>query len=288
MLVIIKTVAELRNYLDRKQPSKIGFVPTMGALHEGHITLIGTSKEQTDLTVASIFINPTQFNDPKDFAKYPRTIEQDILKLENAGCDILYLPEVEDLYPGGTNDLEKFDLGQLENEYEGKFRPGHFQGVCLVMKRLMMAVRPHELFMGQKDYQQCMVVKELIGLENLSVNLHKVLTIREDSGLAMSSRNLRLTPENREKAAAIFREMKNMSISLQPGNLDQITVPAQQRLESLGFTIDYFEFADAHTLEPVGRWDGKQQLVILAAVFLQEVRLIDNLLVENQKPALEG
>lgn len=279
MLLIIKTVTELRKYLDRKRPSKIGFVPTMGALHDGHLTLVGKSKDLTDLTISSIFINPTQFNDPKDFAKYPKTIEQDIEKLESAGCDVLYLPEVVDLYPGGIQDLETFKLGKLENVYEGKFRPGHFQGVCLVMKRLLSAVQPHELFMGQKDYQQCMVVKELIKLENLSVNLHTVPTIREASGLAMSSRNLRLTPENREKAAAIYREMKTMATQLKPGKLELITTPAQQKLESLGFTIDYFDFADANTLEPVSDWDGKQKLVILAAVFLQEVRLIDNLLI---------
>ncbi len=281
MLLIIKTVTELRKYLERKCHSKIGFVPTMGALHDGHLTLVRESKLQTDLTVSSIFINPTQFNDPKDFAKYPKTIEQDIEKLESAGCDVLYLPEVEDLYPGGILDLETFHLGNLENVYEGKFRPGHFQGVCLVMKRLLIAVQPHELFMGQKDYQQCMVVKELIRLENLSVNLHTVATIREASGLAMSSRNLRLTPENREKAAAIYREMKNMATNLKPGNLDQITAPAQQKLKPLGFTIDYFEFADEQTLEPVSAWNGKQKLVILAAVFLQEVRLIDNLLIAD-------
>ncbi|MGZ5245674.1 MAG: pantoate--beta-alanine ligase [Flavitalea sp.] len=279
MLLIIKTVAELSKYLDKKLPAKIGFVPTMGALHEGHLTLVRQSKEENDQTVASIFINPTQFNDPKDFAKYPKTIEQDIEKLESAGCDILYLPEVEDLYPGGIRELEAFDLGNLENVFEGKFRPGHFQGVCLVMKRLLMAVQPHDLYMGQKDYQQCMVVRELIRLEDLSVILHTVPTIRESSGLAMSSRNLRLNPENREKAAAIYRELKSMSEDLVPGNLQSTTAKAQQNLETLGFTIDYFEFADADTLEPVSIWDGKQKLVALAAVFLQDVRLIDNLLV---------
>lgn len=283
MLLIIKTVTELRKYLDRKAPARIGFVPTMGALHDGHLTLVRQSKNHTDLTVASIFINPTQFNDPKDFAKYPKTIEQDIEKLESAGCDILYLPEVADLYPGGIKDLETFDLGNLENVFEGKFRPGHFQGVCLVMKRLLMAVQPHELYMGQKDYQQCMVVKELIRLENLSVNLHTVPTIREESGLAMSSRNLRLNPENRDKAAAIFREMKNMSGHLTAGDLKPITTRAQQNLESLGFSIDYLEFADAKSLNPVSEWNGQHNLVVLTAVFLQDVRLIDNLLVaENQ------
>lgn len=278
MLLIIKTVTQLRKYLDRKRPSRIGFVPTMGALHDGHLKLVGESKAQTDLTVASIFINPTQFNDPKDFAKYPKTIEQDIEKLEYAGCDILYLPEVEDLYPGGIQNLETFDLGNLENVYEGKFRPGHFQGVCLVMKRLLLAVKPHELFMGQKDYQQCMVVKELIRLENLSVNLHTVPTIREKSGLAMSSRNLRLNPQDRDTAAAIYSEMKKMNDDLVPGDLKTLTTRAQQNLESMVFTIDYFEFADADTLEPATDWDGKRKLVILAAAFLREVRLIDNLL----------
>ncbi len=277
MLVIIKTAEALRNYLDKFRSVETGFVPTMGALHEGHLTLIERSRKTAQKTICSIFVNPTQFNDPADFAKYPKTIEEDILKLESAGCDILYMPSVEDIYREGTINLEHYELGRLETLYEGKYRPGHFQGVCQIMKRLLKIVEPDHLFMGQKDYQQCMVVKEMIRLTGIKTKFHTIPTIRETSGLAMSSRNLRLTEENREKAASIHQAMQlmkdNMRADLQPA----ISLGQNLLLEQ-GFKIDYLEFADATTLEPIVNWDGRSDLVILAAVFLQDVRLIDNLL----------
>src|SRR5258708_33913479 len=165
-MILFKRAGDLSGWLQgqRSQGKSIGFVPTMGALHAGHISLIDISKKSMGLTVCSIFVNPTQFNDPKDFQKYPITIEKDIYLLEKAGTDVLFLPEVGDLYPGGTANLEKYELGRLENLLEGKDRPGHFQGVCQVMRRLLDIVAPDDLFMGQKDYQQCMVVRRLLEL----------------------------------------------------------------------------------------------------------------------------
>lgn len=280
MLLILKTISTLRSYLGKQeqQGGSIGFVPTMGALHEGHLQLIRTSKDQQHYTVCSIFVNPTQFNDKKDFDKYPKTIESDIEKLQAAGCDLLFLPSVEELYPGGLDNLETYEIGKLETIYEGEFRPGHFQGVCQVVRRLLDAVRPHHLFMGQKDYQQCMVIKRLLEIQGMNIKFTAIPTVREPNGLAMSSRNMRLSEENREKASFIHKTLTNLCHSISAGNIDQQLNIARTRLSGAGFRIDYIDIADASTLEPVRQWDGRQQLVALAAVFIQEVRLIDNVL----------
>ncbi len=278
MLLIIKNSQVLHTHLDGliKKGESIGFVPTMGALHEGHMELIRRSKSATTCTVCSIFVNPTQFNDPRDFQKYPKTIEADIEKLVKEDCDILFLPDVSDLYSSGLVGLESYDLGDLEHVYEGKYRPGHFQGVCQVMSRLLQRVRPQQLFMGLKDYQQCMVVQRLIELLRLETKLVGIPTVREDSGLAMSSRNLRLSEENRAHAAEIYRALQNLCKSIRAGDLQPLLANARQQLSQKGFTVDYIEVADKFNLVPVRNWDGQQQLVALAAVFLQEERLIDN------------
>src|SRR5882757_11264752 len=173
-MILFKRAEDLTGWLreQRSRGKSIGFVPTMGALHPGHISLIDISKKTTEITVCSVFVNPTQFNDPRDFQKYPITIENDILLLEKAGTDALFLPEVGEIYPNGIKDLEKYDLGRLETLLEGAFRPGHFQGVCQVMRRLLEAVRPDQLFMGQKDYQQCMVVRRLLEIIGLPTRLY--------------------------------------------------------------------------------------------------------------------
>src|SRR5579871_4964110 len=169
-MIIFKRSDDLIAWLNdaRKTEKSIGFVPTMGALHAGHISLITISKSNADLNVCSIFVNPTQFNDPKDFQKYPVTLEKDIYLLEKNGTDILFLPQAQEIYPSGTKDLEHYDLGYLESILEGKYRQGHFQGVCQVMSRLLTIVQPDFLFMGQKDYQQCMVVKRLLQIMKLN------------------------------------------------------------------------------------------------------------------------
>lgn len=261
-MILFKKAADLNRWLDqqRKAGQSIGFVPTMGALHEGHISLITISKKETSLTVCSIFVNPTQFNDPKDFQKYPVTIEKDITLLEKAGADILYLPEVAEVYPDGTTNLEKYDLGHLETILEGKFRPGHFQGVCQVMRRLLQLVNPNELFMGSKDYQQCMVIERLIHLMGWKIRLHRCPIVREADGLAMSSRNVRLNPEERKRATAIYKALNDLP------NAEKILADAR-------FRIDYIAVADPNTLEPAAPVPGN---VALIAAFQGDVRLIDN------------
>src|SRR6201995_3614662 len=184
-MILFRRTGDLAGWLkSQKEAGKsIGFVPTLGALHAGHISLIDISKKTTTLTVCSIFVNPTQFNDPKDFEKYPKTIEKDIILLENAGVEVLFLPELDEMYPDGTKNLETYDLGPLETILEGKYRPGHFQGVCQVMRRLLELVRPDDLFMGQKDYQQCMVVARLLELMGMGTKLHPCPIVREADGL---------------------------------------------------------------------------------------------------------
>src|SRR6201991_5161482 len=212
-MILFKKTGDLNRYLDQQRSSgaTIGFVPTLGALHEGHISLIDISKKNTTLTVCSIFVNPTQFNDPKDYQKYPITIEKDIILLENAKVDVLFLPELDEMYPDGTKNLETYDLGSLETILEGKYRPGHFQGVCQVMRRLLQLVRPDDLFMGQKDYQQCMIVKRLIHLMGWTINFHTCPIVREADGLAMSSRNVRLNPDERQRATATYKALLSLA-----------------------------------------------------------------------------
>lgn len=256
----------------------IGFVPTMGALHQGHLSLLGQAQQQGGLTVCSIFVNPTQFNDPADFEKYPVHLEQDIYLLAKHGLDILFLPSVAQLYPEGLSHLEHYELGYLEQILEGSSRPGHFQGVCQVMHRLLSLVQPDHLFMGQKDFQQCLVVRQLIDQAYPRVALHTCPTLREPDGLAMSSRNARLDASDRKQAAAIYQALQQLQQRLQPGGLSAILEQAKDFLESQGFRVDYVQIADAATLRLVDRWDGKEKLVALVAAFLDGIRLIDNLL----------
>jgi pantoate--beta-alanine ligase len=230
--------------------------------------------------VCSIFVNPAQFNDPADFEKYPVTIEKDIAMLESAGTTILFLPPVAEIYPKGSSVNDHYELGFLETILEGKYRPGHFQGVCKVMDRLLDIVKPDNLYLGQKDYQQCMVITRLVELmgqkETTNINICPIL--REKDGLAMSSRNMRLNKEERDKATAIYSALTYIKNNLTPGNIQSLKTTALAKLTDEGFKPDYVEIANADTLQLVNDWDGKQKLVALVAAFLNEVRLIDNLL----------
>jgi pantoate--beta-alanine ligase len=282
-MIIIHKAEHLANYL-RKQRNRglaIGFVPTMGALHNAHISIVDQSAAECDITVCSIFVNPTQFNDAADYDKYPITLESDIHMLAASPASVLYAPAVNEVYPEGTASLENYDLGYLETLLEGKFRPGHFQGVCQVMSRLLKTVDPDKLFMGQKDYQQCMVIKKLLDLRKQKAVLVTCPTLREKDGLAMSSRNTRLNAEQRGKAPLIFQVLIEIKNNLAPGNLSHLIQDAINKLSNGGFRVEYVEIADAATLLPCQEWDGRKPLVILAAAFLGDVRLIDNMLLNN-------
>jgi pantoate--beta-alanine ligase len=282
-MLLFKRGNELAGYL-RGQRSKgvtIGFVPTMGALHAGHLSLIGQSRSTAQSTVCSIFVNPTQFNDPKDFQKYPVTLEQDLYLLEKAGVNIVYLPDVDEIYPAGMEGLERYELGNLETILEGKYRPGHFQGVCQAVKRLMDKVIPDRLFMGQKDYQQCLVVRRLLELTGSATVLCTCPIVREPDGLAMSSRNLRLSDEQRKKAPAIHGSLSWLKENAhgKKGGLPAVQDidHAREMLTNEGFRIDYLEIADANGLGPLGSGEADGKAIALVAAFLGEIRLIDNI-----------
>lgn len=286
-MVIIKTAAHLQSFLQdqRRSSAPIGFVPTMGALHQGHISLIINAKESSKLVVSSIFVNPTQFNDPADFEKYPQTLTQDIDLLTQTGCDVLFLPSVAEMYPEGIQGGLQYELGFIETVYDGHFRPGHFQGVCRVVEKLLRLVEPDLLYLGQKDYQQCMVIRKMCELRQIPVTIRICATQREVDGLAMSSRNLRLNTEERRLAPQLYRIMQETASKLKSGSLQPLTENAREELSRIGFKPDYFEFADAGTLTPVTHWNGSDPLVLLAAAFLGAIRLIDNLIPEISDPA---
>ncbi len=279
-MLIFKHINDIGNYLTALQANatKTGFVPTMGALHPGHVSLIAESKKNNDAVVSSIFVNPTQFNNTNDFDKYPSTIEQDIYVLEKGGCDVLFLPSVKEMYPKGLTPAKQYDLGYLETVLDGAYRPGHFQGVCRVVEKLLTIVHPDKLFLGQKDYQQCMVIKKLSALMKADIEIIICPTLREPDGLAMSSRNLRLTDAHRKKAPLIYKTLQFIQQNIRPGYLNDLKERAANYLTAEGFKVDYIEITDASTLALIETWDGKTSLVALAAAFIGEVRLIDNLL----------
>ena len=282
-MIIIKKANDLHHHLEqcRERNEDIGFVPTMGALHDGHLSLLKTSLKENKLSVCSIFVNPAQFNDPTDFKKYPSTIDDDILKLETNGCDILFLPSVAEIYPDGFEVKKKYELGYLDNILEGEFRPGHFQGVCMAVERLLLIVQPDKLYLGQKDYQQCMIITrlaQLMGLEE-RVDIRICPILREKDGLAMSSRNMRLNKEQRAKAPALYETLIFLKQNICNGSLRDLKKEATDQLQKKGFKTDYVEIANAKTLKPINEWDARTNILGLVAAYIDGVRLIDNMMV---------
>jgi pantoate--beta-alanine ligase len=280
-MILFKTIRPLRNHLEKASGKKlkIGFVPTMGALHQGHISLIDECKKQCDITVCSIFINPTQFNDKKDFEKYPVTIENDIYLLETNKTDILFLPSVKEIYSKGLEQLQHFNLDYLENILEGKYRPGHFQGVCNVVYHLLNIIQPDTIFLGRKDYQQYLVLKKMMQEFYTGINIFAVDIAREKNGLAMSSRNMRLSDDGRIKAAGIYESLQFIKQNIYNADIDFLKASATQKIMQHGFDkADYVEICDTETLLPATSITNDKKLIALAAAFIEDVRLIDNIL----------
>lgn len=286
-MFIFKKVADLQGWLDiqRAKGEKIGFVPTMGALHDGHLELIRLAKRDGCLAVASIFVNPTQFNDPKDLEKYPRTPEKDAVLLISAGCDALFMPPVEEVYPSGQNVAIDLDFKQLDKVMEGKFRPGHFKGMATVVHRLLDIVQPQRLYMGQKDFQQLSIVRDMIRQLKLPVELVMCPTRRESDGLAMSSRNTRLRPEMRAAAPVIFETLTWAKTAFERRQATEIQAEAMKKLSEAGLQPEYFEIVDGTSLLPVENWNDSDFVVACVAAFAGEVRLIDNLVLKEKPPA---
>lgn len=268
---------ELQEYIRKWfSGNTIGFVPTMGALHAGHLSLIEQSKKKCDVTVCSIFVNPTQFNDPADLAKYPRPIEKDIQLLEEVGCDILYQPSVEDVYDGEPHVIH-IDLGGIEKVLEGKQRPGHFDGVVSIVKKLFEAVKPTDVFFGQKDYQQTLVVRKLIRHFNMNIKFHTCTTSRENDGLAMSSRNIRLNDEERKQALSIhqvLQEALRKKDILTPLKMEEYITEELQKNSLM--KVEYACAVDPADLKDIKDWH--RGAAILVAVSMPSTRLIDNVL----------
>ncbi|TCJ19225.1 pantoate--beta-alanine ligase [Flaviaesturariibacter flavus] len=280
-MYIFKTARDLSEFLSQSRAGgqTIGFVPTMGALHPGHLSLIREARAANAVTVCSIFVNPTQFNNPDDFTNYPSTIDADVEQLLTAGCDVLFLPPVAEVYPAG-HVKRHYDLGPVETVLEGAFRPGHFQGVCQVVDRLLDLVAPDRLYLGQKDFQQCMVVRRLLELTGRQGKTELVIvpTMREEDGLAMSSRNLRLSPAQRSAALALSRALDRIRTGFDSNDNRALEQAATESLRSDGFRVDYVAICAPETLLPL---ENKQKpAVALIAATIGPVRLIDNMVIE--------
>lgn len=256
---------------------KIGFVPTMGALHAGHISLIERAKSENDFVVCSIFVNPTQFNNKEDLKHYPRTFEKDAEMLAKAGCDLIFAPEAAEMYPT-TESHEVWNFGALEHVMEGKFRPGHFNGVAMIVSRLFDCVLPNKAYFGEKDYQQLLVVKSMVAQRNYAIEIVGCPIKRETSGLAMSSRNMRLSPAENEAASFIFASLnkaKQLAKTTSAQNILAEIVNDYQQNTTL--ELEYFELADAETLAPIENWANHTEIRAFVAAQCGPVRLIDNL-----------
>ncbi|HRZ41310.1 MAG TPA: pantoate--beta-alanine ligase [Bacteroidales bacterium] len=278
-MTIINKISELEIWLrvNHRDHESLGFVPTMGALHRGHLSLVRYSQADNHRTVCSIFVNPIQFNRAEDLAKYPRMPEEDIRMLEREGCDMVFLPSVEEMYPEKPRQVYRF--GPLEEVMEGAFRPGHFNGVAIVVNRFFRMIRPDKAYFGLKDYQQYLIIKEMVRQDQLPVEVIGCPIVRESDGLAMSSRNLRLSEKQRATAPVIFRALSAAR--------DQYRSHTPESLENyiLRFFADipecrpeYVSVANADTLQPVKHWSDARSAVVCVAAYFGEIRLIDNIL----------
>ncbi len=277
---VIEQVGTLRQTVQalRCNGKSIGFVPTMGALHEGHLQLLRASAQENDITICSIFVNPTQFNNQNDYKLYPRTLEQDIELLKTVGCDYLFAPNAEEVYPEQT--LLQFSFGVLESVMEGEHRPGHFNGVATVVSKLFNLVQPHKAYFGQKDLQQVAVVRQLIFGLSFNIELICYPTVREEDGLAMSSRNKRLDAEQRQIATHLYKVLQQAKATLKQQPVASIKQHVASYLQSIDQVhLEYFEIADPDTMQPVEDVSKAQQVALCIAAFVGEVRLIDNIIV---------
>ena len=274
---VFKLKNELQQYLDRLRAENktIGLVPTMGALHQGHLSLIEQARQSADVVVSSIFVNPTQFNDPKDLEKYPRPIKQDITKLEQAGCDILFNPEVDEMYAG--HEQWHLSLGEIEFLLEGKFRPGHYQGVTQVVYKLFDIIKPGIAFFGQKDYQQLMVIGKMVELLHLPVKLLMCPILRDPDGLAMSSRNVHLSGTERQHALVLSKALFWLKEHFNRENMPLLQEQAGAIIKQQnGVELEYLEIADGETLHPARL--NSNIIIALVAARVGKTRLIDNIL----------
>ena len=276
-MILVKTIRELHKELQNdKSFGTVGFVPTMGALHQGHLSLVSKAVKENQTVVVSIFVNPTQFNDLNDLKRYPRNLEADLTLLETTGCHLVFAPEPEEIYP--EPDTRKFSFGHLEEVMEGKQRPGHFNGVAQVVSKLFEIVKPDKAYFGWKDFQQLVIIKNMVKQLSLPVEIIPCPIIREESGLAMSSRNALLSEEERKNAALISQTLSDAKELIRQKSVNELKKWVTEKInQSPWLVVEYFEVVDDENLQPVRSWGEESTKVGCIAVFCGKVRLIDNI-----------
>ena len=275
-MIVVETIKDLKQELTKYNSKNIGFVPTMGALHSGHISLVERCVKENDVCVVSVFVNPTQFNDKADLERYPRTEEADKKLLEAAGCDIVFMPGVEEMYP--EEDTRVFNFSSIETVMEGKYRPGHFNGVAQIVSKLFDAVEPTRSYFGEKDFQQVAIIRDMVRQLNLPVEIIACPIIREESGLARSSRNELLSAEERKKAALISQVLSKSVNFAKEMSVDEVKnwVIDQFKTDEV-FRMDYYDIVDGNSLQSVSSWEESDYIVGCIAVYCGKIRLIDNI-----------
>ncbi len=275
---VIHTIADLQAGLSvlKAQGKKVGLVPTMGALHAGHASLVKRSVNENDVTVVSVFVNPTQFNDKNDLVKYPRTLEADCKLLEDCGATLVFAPSVEEMYP--EPDTRQFGYAPLDTVMEGAFRPGHFNGVCQIVSKLFDAVKPHRAYFGEKDFQQLAIIREMVRQMKFDLEIVGCPIVREEDGLALSSRNARLSSDERENALNISRTLFKSRTFAATHSVSETQKMVEDAIAAApGLRLEYFEIVDGNTLQKIGDWNETSYAVGCITVFCGEVRLIDNI-----------
>ncbi len=278
MIHVFNYITDIQKFLksEREKGHSVGLVPTMGALHEGHLSLVRRAEKENDIVVASVFVNPVQFNNSTDFEKYPRTPERDIEMLQNAGCDAVFVPSEKEMYPVPVTD--KYDFGDLERVMEGVCRPGHFNGVAIVVRKLFEIVMPDRAYFGEKDFQQQAIIRKLVADLSLNLTIVPCDIVREKDGLAMSSRNMRLTPEERAVAPMIYKVLSEVAALKDSLSPDEMKKSALEKYADIkDFDIEYVEITDETNLKSIKSWDNCKNARIFVALQLGQIRLIDNL-----------
>ena len=277
-MLLVETVSELQKSIsDFKDGGSVGFVPTMGALHAGHLSLVKQAVEGNKVTIVSIFVNPNQFNDPKDLERYPRTLENDLELLEQTGCNIVFAPKAKEVYP--EPDTRKFNFGDLETVMEGKHRPGHFNGVAQVVSKLFDMVKPDKAYFGFKDFQQLAIIKNMVKQLKLAVEIIPCPIIREESGLAMSSRNELLSVDERKNAAVISKILFEAKELIGQKSVQELISWVTNEINKNPFLdVEYFDIVDDEQLQPIINWDEENTKVGCVAVYCGKIRLIDNVI----------
>lgn len=282
-MILSTTVQEIQDLIKQKKQEglTVGFVPTMGALHNGHMSLIEHSNKHSDVTLCSIFVNPTQFNETSDLVHYPRTLESDMKLLGEHNCQLVFFPTVTEMYPPGLDTEIEMDFQGIDTAMEGEFRPGHFAGVAQVIHRFLEILQPDHIYMGQKDFQQVRVVEMVTEQHNHSTEVVMVPTVRHEDGLAQSSRNLRLTEENRAKSNVIFRVLSWAKEQVGNRPIKEVRDVAMANLSIPNFRPEYFDIIDGHTFQPIENWKESDYIVACTACWAGEIRLIDNMILKK-------